>query len=254
MYQDVKWYYWWPNMKREIAGYVSRCLVYQQVKTPRQKIADLLQPLDAPEWKWESVAMDFITGFPRTAKGFSVIWVVIHRLTKVAHFIPGKPTYAGVGTPTYIWQNLLIIIAIRLPLVCHRLKLIMAEVAGLLFAEKIRARILAAQSRQISYADVSLKDVEFEAGEKVFLKVVPIKGFLRFGKKGKLSPRFIRPFEILERVGSVAYRLALPPSLSVVHNIFHVSMLRKYLIDPSHVVDFESLQLNENLSYEEKPA
>ncbi|XP_038880319.1 uncharacterized protein LOC120071958 [Benincasa hispida] len=81
-----------------------------------------------------------------------------------------------------------------------------------------------------------------------------MKGVLRFGKKGKLSPRFVGPFEILERVGFMAYHLALPLCLSAVHNVFHVSMLRKYLMKPSHVVDFEPLQLNENLSYEEKPA
>ncbi|XP_038895896.1 uncharacterized protein LOC120084067 [Benincasa hispida] len=101
--------------------------------------------------------------------------------------------------------------------------------------------------------DVRRKDLEFEIGDKVFLKVALMKGVLRFGKKGKLSLRIVGPFEILERVGSVAYRLALPPSLSAVHNVFHVSMLRKYLTDLSHVVDFEPLQLNENLSYEEKP-
>ncbi|XP_038880478.1 uncharacterized protein LOC120072137 [Benincasa hispida] len=84
-------------------------------------------------------------------------------------------------------------------------------------------------------------------------KVAPIKGILRFGRNGKLSPRFIGPFEVLERVGLVAYRLALPPTLSSVHNVFHVSILRKYVADPSHVVDYEPLQLNDNLSYEEKP-
>ncbi|XP_038896450.1 uncharacterized protein LOC120084710 [Benincasa hispida] len=80
-----------------------------------------------------------------------------------------------------------------------------------------------------------------------------MKGILRFGKKGKLSSRFIGPFEVLEQVGPVAYRLALPLALSPVHNVFHVSMLRKYVTDPSHVVDYEALQLNDNLSYEEKP-
>ncbi|XP_038902278.1 uncharacterized protein LOC120088912 [Benincasa hispida] len=119
--------------------------------------------------------------------------------------------------------------------------------------QKIRARMLAAQSRQKSYADVRRKDLEFEAGDKVFLKVAPMKGVLRFRKKGKLSLRFVGPFEIFERVGSVAYRLALLPSLSAVHDVFHVSMLRKYLMDLSHMVDFEPLQLNENLSYKEKP-
>ncbi|GAV64994.1 Chromo domain-containing protein [Cephalotus follicularis] len=76
---------------------------------------------------------------------------------------------------------------------------------------------------------------------------------MRFGKKGKLTPRFIGPFEILERVGPVAYRLALPPSLVDVHNVFHVSMLRKYHPDPSHVLQWEPLELRTDLSFEEIP-
>ena len=75
----------------------------------------------------------------------------------------------------------------------------------------------------------------------------------RFGKKGKLSPRFIGPFEILERIGQVAYRLALPPSLSGVHNVFHVSMLRKYVSDVTHVLRHEDLELQADLAYDERP-
>ncbi|KAM6580350.1 hypothetical protein CsatA_004124 [Cannabis sativa] len=80
-----------------------------------------------------------------------------------------------------------------------------------------------------------------------------MKGIRRFGKKGKLSPRFIGPFEILEKVGQVAYRLALPPSLSAVHNVFHVSMLRKYVSDPMHVLSYEMLELQPDLCYDEQP-
>ncbi|MCF7184040.1 hypothetical protein L3H42_11115 [Corynebacterium sp. MC-13] len=80
-----------------------------------------------------------------------------------------------------------------------------------------------------------------------------MKGVMRFGRKGKLSPRFIGPFEILERVGEVAYRLALPPSLSSVHPVFHVSMLRKYVLDESHIISFDSVALNPDLSFEEEP-
>ncbi|KAL0560766.1 hypothetical protein IC582_001179 [Cucumis melo] len=112
--------------------------------------------------------------------------------------------------------------------------------------------MLSAQSRQKSYADVRRKDLEFDVGDMVFLKVAPVKGVLRFEKKGKLIPRFVGPFEILERIGPVAYRLALPPSLSTVHDVFHVSMLRKYVADPTHVVDFEPLQISEDLSYKEQ--
>ena len=93
----------------------------------------------------------------------------------------------------------------------------------------------------------------FEVGDPVFLKVAPMKGVLNFRHKGKLSPKLIGPFEILERVGPVAYKLALPPALSRVQDVFHVSMLRKYITDPIHVVDYEPLQLNEDLSYKKKP-
>ncbi|KAA0067837.1 pol protein [Cucumis melo var. makuwa] len=118
--------------------------------------------------------------------------------------------------------------------------------------QKIRSCMHTAQSRQKSYADVRRKDLEFDVGDKVFLKVAPMKGVLQFERRGKLSPRFVGPFEILKRIGPVAYRLALPPSLSVVHDVFHVSMLRKYVPDPSHVVDYEPLEIDENLSYTEK--
>ncbi|KAL0554278.1 hypothetical protein IC582_008195 [Cucumis melo] len=113
--------------------------------------------------------------------------------------------------------------------------------------------MLTAQSRQKSFVDVRRKDLEFDVGDMVFLMVAPMKGVMRFEKKGKLSPHFVGPFEILERIGPVAYRLALPPSFSAVHDVFHVSMLRKYVVDPTHVVDYEPLKINENLSYEEQP-
>ncbi|KAL5540567.1 hypothetical protein UlMin_045260 [Ulmus minor] len=80
-----------------------------------------------------------------------------------------------------------------------------------------------------------------------------MKGVMRFGKKGKLSPRYIGPFEILEKIGKFAYKLALPLELSTVHNIFHVSMLRKYISDPSHVLESELIEIREDLTYEEQP-
>lgn len=86
-----------------------------------------------------------------------------------------------------------------------------------------------AQSRQKSYAYKRRRDLELAVGDHVFVKITPMKGVMRFEKKGKLSPRFIGPFEILEKVGTLAYRVALPPNLAGVHNVFHVSMQRKYL-------------------------
>ena len=117
----------------------------------------------------------------------------------------------------------------------------------------IRQRFLTAQSRQKSYADVRRRPLEFEAGDHVFLKVMPKRGVVRFGKRGKLSPRFIGSFEILERIDTVAYRLALPPSMSGVHEVFHVSMLRKYTPDPAHVVDWGQIEVDTDETFEEGP-
>ena len=89
--------------------------------------------------------------------------------------------------------------------------------------------------------------------DHVFLKVLPNRGVIRFGKRGKLSPRYIGPFEVLEKVGIVAYRLALPPSLSSVHDVFHVSMLQKYALDPTHVVDWGELVVDTDVTFEEGP-
>ena len=93
--------------------------------------------------------------------------------------------------------------------------------------------------------------MELEIGDKIFLQVAPMKAVMRFGKKGELSPRFVGPFEVLEKVGEFAYRIALPPALSGIHNVFHESMLRKYIPNPSHVMSYEPLQIRDDLSYEE---
>ena len=95
--------------------------------------------------------------------------------------------------------------------------------------------------------------LEFEVGDHVFLKVMPKRGVVQFGKRRKLSPRFMGLFEILERVGTVAYRLALPPSMSGVHEVFHVSMLRKYTPDPTHVVDWGQIEVDTDGTFEEGP-
>jgi hypothetical protein len=95
MYHDLKATYWWYGMKRDVAEYVALCDTCQRVKAEHQRPTGLLQPLQVPEWKWEEIAMDFIVGLPRTESGYDSIWVIVDRLTKVAHFIPIKTTYSG---------------------------------------------------------------------------------------------------------------------------------------------------------------
>ena len=109
-----------------------------------------------------------------------------------------------------------------------------------------------AQSRQKSYANRKKRPLEFQVGDSVFLKVSPFKGVIRFEKWGKLNPRYIWPYEVLERIGKTTYWLALPPNLVSVHNVFHVSMLKKYVSDKSHVLEKETIEIHEDISFEEK--
>ena len=117
----------------------------------------------------------------------------------------------------------------------------------------IQYRLLTPQSRQKIYVDRRVRALVFIEGDHVWLQVSPMKGVMRFGKKGKLSPRFIGPFEILSRVGEVANKLALQPSFSAVHPVFHVCMLQKYIPDESHVISLDSVELVPDLTYEEEP-
>ena len=117
----------------------------------------------------------------------------------------------------------------------------------------IRERLIAAQDRQKSYADKRRRPIEFQIGDRVLLKVSPWKRVFRFGKKGKLSPRYIGPFEITEKIGEVTYRLNLPSKLQSIHNAFHVSNLRKCLSDEKAKIPYEEVTVDERLRFKEEP-
>jgi hypothetical protein len=117
----------------------------------------------------------------------------------------------------------------------------------------IRNNLKAAQSRQKSYADTRRRELTFEIGDYVYLKLSPMRGVKRFNRKGKLAPRYVGPFKILERRGEVAYQLELPESLAGVHDVFHVSQLKKCLRVPEEQIPLEELTVKENLTYEEYP-
>ncbi|KAK4409337.1 hypothetical protein Sango_0006700 [Sesamum angolense] len=119
--------------------------------------------------------------------------------------------------------------------------------------QRVKKYLKAAQDRQKSYVDKHLREMEYEVGEKVFLKVSPWRGILRFGKQEKLSPRYIGPYKILERVVPLAYRLALPAELSQIHDVFHVSMLWRYRSDTSYILHEPEIEISEGLTYVEEP-
>ncbi|GJY30333.1 putative reverse transcriptase domain-containing protein [Tanacetum coccineum] len=118
---------------------------------------------------------------------------------------------------------------------------------------QIKQRMQAARDRQKSYADLKRKPMEFQVGDKVMLKVSPWKGVVRFGKRGKLNPRYVGPFKVIERVGEVAYKLELPEELSRVHNTFHVSNLKKCHADEPLAVPLDGLHLDDKLHFVEEP-
>ncbi|GJT38060.1 putative reverse transcriptase domain-containing protein [Tanacetum coccineum] len=328
MYQDLKRLYWWPNMKADIATYVEKCLTCAKVKAEHMKPSGLLQQPEIPEWKWEKVTMDFVSGLPRTPSGYDSIWLYLRRLF-VSNGVPVSvisdrdslftsrfwvslqkalgtqldlstayhPETDGQSERTIqTLEDMLRACVIdfgsswdrHLPLVEFSYNnsyhaSIKAAPFEALYGRKCRSpvcwsevgesqltgpelvrettkmivqiknRLITARSRQKSYADVRRKPMEFNVGDMVMLKVSPWKGVIRFGKRGKLSPRYVGPFKIIERIGPVAYRLELPEKLHGIHNTFHVSNLKKCLADENLVIPLEEIQLDDKLHFIEEP-
>ncbi|GJZ52425.1 putative reverse transcriptase domain-containing protein [Tanacetum coccineum] len=311
MYQDMKKLYWWPNMKANIATYVSKCITCARVKTEHQRPSGLLVQPEIPQWKWDNITMDFVAKLPKLSQGYDAIWVIVDRLTKPAIFTPMRKTdsmeklarmylkevVTRHGIPVSIicgrdlkfasnfWRSLQkalgtsldmsimyhpqtdgqserTIQALKdmlrayvidfgnswvkhLPLVKFsynnsyyasikaalfealngrkcRLLVCWAEVGQVQLTspeivqettEKvihIKQRMQAARERQKSYAYLKRNPMEFQVGDRVMLKVLPWKGVVRFGRRGKLNPRYAGPFKVLEKVGSIAHKLGFP--------------------------------------------
>ncbi|GKA14581.1 hypothetical protein Tco_0694227 [Tanacetum coccineum] len=190
------------------------CLTCLKVKAEHQMPFGLLQQPEIPEWKWERITVDFVTKLPRTSSGHGTIWILAVNARGIRN--PFRHEY------------------------------------GLPLSDR-RSEIMAAQDRQKSFVDKRRKPLEFKEGEYVMLKVSPWKGVVRFGKKGKLAPRFVGPFKITERVGPVSYRLRLPEELNGGHDTFHVSNLKKCLADPTLQVPLDEIQIDAKLNFMEEP-
>ncbi|GJX12833.1 putative reverse transcriptase domain-containing protein [Tanacetum coccineum] len=325
MYQDMKKLYWWPNMKADIATYVSKCLTCAKVKAEHQR-----------------------------PSGYDTIWVIVDRLTKSAIFTPMRETDSMEKLARMYLKEVVTRHGIHVSIICDRdprfasnfwrslqkalgtnldmstayhpqtdgqsertiqtledmlracvidfgngwvrhLPLvefsynnsyhasIKAAPFEALYGRKCRSpvcwaevgqvqltgpemvqettekviqikqRMQAARDRQKSYADLKRKPMEFQVGDRVMLKVSPWKGVVRFGKRGKLNPRYVGPFKVLEKIGTVAYKLELPQELSRVHNTFHVSNLKKCYSDEPLAVLLEGLHVDDKLRFVEEP-
>ncbi|GJV41595.1 putative reverse transcriptase domain-containing protein [Tanacetum coccineum] len=218
MYQDVKKLYWWPNMKADIATYVSKCLTCAKVKAKHQRQLGLLVQPEIPQWKWDNITMDFVTKLPKSSQGYDTIWVIVNRLIKSAIFIPMKETDPLEKLARMYLKEVVTRHGIPVSIIYDRdpsPEIVQETTKKIIQAKQ---RMQAARDRQKSYADLKRNPMEFEVGDKLMLKVSPWKGVVRFGKQGKLNPRFVGPFKVIQRVGDVAYKLELPEELSRVHN------------------------------------
>ncbi|GJU55913.1 putative reverse transcriptase domain-containing protein, partial [Tanacetum coccineum] len=255
-YQDLKPLYWWPNMKADIATYVSKCLTCAKVKAEHQKPSGLLQQPEIPVWKWEMITMDFVSGLPRTPNGYDTIWVIVDRLTKSAHFLPMKKTDSMEKlTRLYLKEIEALGTNLDMSTAYHLQTDGQSKRTIQTMEDMLRACVIdfgSSWDRHLSLIEfsynnsyhASIKAAPYEAlyGRKCRSPVSPWKGSMCFGKRIKLSPRYIGPFRILARVGPIAYMLELPEELKGIHSTFHVSNLKKCLAEGDLVVLMDEIQ------------
>ncbi|GKA17855.1 putative reverse transcriptase domain-containing protein [Tanacetum coccineum] len=222
--------------------------------------------------------MDFVTKLPKTQRGNDTIWVIVDRLTKSTIILPMRETYAMEKLARMYLKEKALVTSLDMSTAYHSQTNGQSERAIQNLEDMLRtyvidfgngwvkhlplvefsynnsnhASIKAARDRQKSYADVRCKPLEFQVGDRVMLKVSSWKGVVRFGKRGKLNPRYIGPFKVLAKVGTIAYRLELPQQLSRVHSTFHVSNLKKCLSDEPLAVPLDEIHIDDKLCFVEE--
>ncbi|GJZ09395.1 putative reverse transcriptase domain-containing protein [Tanacetum coccineum] len=245
----------------------NKCLTCLKVKAEHQRPSGFLQQPEIPEWKWERIAMYFDYKMDRLARLYLNEIVARHGVP--ISIISDRDSHFT----SRFWQSMQGALGTRLDMSTayhpqtdgqsertiqtleDMLRAYVLDFGGSwdIHLPLIKDRLTAARDRQKSYADERRKPLEFSVGDYVLLRVSPWKGVVHFKKKGKLAPRFVGPFEIIKKIGLVAYRLDLPEELDGVHDTFHVSNLKKCLADPTLQVPLEEIQVDAKMNFVEEP-
>ncbi|GJR68904.1 putative reverse transcriptase domain-containing protein [Tanacetum coccineum] len=266
MYQDIKKLYWWPNMKADIATYVSKCLTCAKVKAEHQSPSALLVQPEIPQWKWDNITMNFITKLPKSSQGYDTIWVIIDRLTKSAIFVSMRETDPMERLARMYLKEVVTRHGILVSIICDRdprfasnfwRSLQKALGTNLDMSTAYHPQTDGQSERTIQALEDMLRacviDLErvapFEAlyGRKCRSPVC----WTEVGEVQLTGPEIVQ--ETTEKVGAVAYKLELPQELSRVHNTFHVSYLKKCYADEPLAVPLDGLHIDDKLHFVEEP-
>ncbi|GKA37138.1 putative reverse transcriptase domain-containing protein [Tanacetum coccineum] len=188
--------------------------------------------------------MYLVTKLPKNSSGYDAIWVIMDRLTKSAHFLPIREGYKTKKLARIYINKIVARDGVLVSIISNR---------DSRFASHLWQALQKALGTRLDMSTAYHPQTDGQIGDRVLLKASPWKGVVRFGKKGKLAPRYVGPFKIVECVGPVAYRLKLPQELSCIHDTFHVSNLKKCLVESDIQVPLEEIEIDENLCFVEEP-
>ncbi|GKB25106.1 putative reverse transcriptase domain-containing protein [Tanacetum coccineum] len=227
MYQDLKQLYWWSNMKVDIATYVSKCLTYVKVKAEHQRPSGQLQQPKILVWKWERITVDFVSGLPRALSGYDMIWIIVDRLTKSAHSLLMKKTDSIEKLTQLYLKEVVCRYGVPISIISDR---------DSHFTSRFWRSLQKALGTNLDMS--TAYHPQTDVGDMVLLKVSPWKGVIHFGKRGKLSPRYIGPFKILARVADE--NLIIPLDEIQLDDKLH------FIEEPIEIVDQEVKRLKQS--------
>ncbi|GJU96716.1 putative reverse transcriptase domain-containing protein [Tanacetum coccineum] len=283
MYQDMKKLYWWLNMKADIATYVSKCLTCAKVKAEHQRSSGLLVQPEIPQWKWDNITMDFVTKLPKSSQGYDTISVIVDQLTKYAIFVPMRETdpmeklermylkevVTRHGVPVSIicdrdprfasnlWRSLQKALGTNLDMstAYHPQTDGQSERTIQTLEDMLRACVIDFGKGWDEVGEVQLTGLEIV--QEMTEKIIQIKQRMQAARDRQKSYANLKrkpmEFQVLERVGDIAYKLELPKELSRVYNTFHVSNLKKCYADEPLVVLLDGLHIDDKLHVIEEP-